>query len=250
MDLAAVARFGILLVRPGAMMLAAPGLSGQALPPAARISLTVLLAMALAPGVSIPAGPDAGVVVVVLREFAIGLALGLTARALVAGAELAGHICSQQIGFSYAATIDPEGGVRNVALATLYGLLATFTWLAIDGHHLLLRALHASYVGLPIGAGTLDPSLVQAIRHVFALVFVTGMRLAAPVVAVILLVEVALGLITRTAPALNFYIIGYPLRLLIGLIIVAATITTVPRLTGSLAESVVQAALNMASAFR
>jgi len=250
MDFAAVARFGILLVRPGALMLAAPGLSGQALPSTARIGLTVLLAMALAPAVTIPAGPEVGVILVVLREIAIGLALGFAARALIAGAELAGHICSQQIGFSYAATIDPEGGVRNTALASLYGLLATFTWLAIDGHHLLLRALHASYLGLPIGSGALDASLLNAIRQVFALVFVTGMRLAAPVVAVILLVEVALGLISRTAPALNFYVIGYPTRLVIGLVVVAATIATVPRLTGSLAESVVEAAMAMAGAFR
>jgi flagellar biosynthesis protein FliR len=250
MDFAAVARFGILLVRPGALMVAAPGLSGLAVPILARIGLTVLLAMTLAPTVNIPAGPDVGIVIVVLREFAIGLALGLTARALVAGAEFAGHIVSQQVGFSYAATIDPDNGVRNATLASLYGLLATFTWLAIDGHHLLLRALHASYLGLPIGPGALDASLLEAIREVFALVFVTAARLAAPVVAVILLVEVALGLISRTAPALNFYIIGYPVRLVIGLAVVGATIATVPRLTGSLAESVVEAALTMAAAFR
>lgn len=250
MDFAALSRFGILLVRPGALMLAAPGLGGLSVPVLARIGLTVLLAVTLAPSVPMPAGPDAGIAVVVLREVAIGLALGLTARALVAGAELAGHLCSQQIGFSYAATVDPEAGVRNAALASLYGLLATFTWLAIDGHHLLLKALHASYAGLPIGTGALDASLLTSIREVFALVFVTGVRLAAPVVAVILLVEVALGLISRTAPALNFFIIGYPVRLVIGLAVVAATVATVPGVTRALAERVIEAALSMAAAFR
>ena len=250
MDFAAVARFGILLVRPGALILAAPGLGGLAVPVLARIGLTVLLALALAPAVHIPAGPDAGVLIVVLREAAIGLALGLTARALIAGAELAGHICSQQIGFSYAATIDPEGGVRNAVLASLYGLLATFTWLAIDGHHLLLKALHASYTGLPIGAGGVDASLLTSVREVFGLVFVTGARLAAPVVAVIMLVEVALGLISRTAPALNFFVIGYPVRLVIGLAVVAMTLAAIPGVTRALAGRVVEAALALAGAFR
>ena len=237
MDFAPVARFGILLVRPGALLLTVPGFSGATIPAMARIGLTVLLAAALAPAVPLPQGPDAGVVLVL-------------ARALIAGAELAGHICSQQIGFSYGATIDPVGGTRNAALASLYGLLATFTWLAMDGHHLLFRALHASYTALPIGGGGIDASLVASVREVLALVFVTGVRLAAPVVAVILLVEVALGIISRSAPALNFFVIGYPVRLIVGLAVVAVTIGTVPGVTRALVERVVTAAAGMAAAFR
>jgi flagellar biosynthesis protein FliR len=249
-DFAPVARFGILLVRPGALLLVGPGLGGQHVPIQARIGLAALLAFALAPSVDIPPGPDAGVWVVVVRELAIGLALGLAARALIAGAELGGHICSQQIGFSYAATIDPDNGARNTALASLYGLLAIFTWLLIGGHHLLLRALHASYVRLPIGAGGLDGSLLASVREVLGVVFVTGLRLAAPVIAVLLLVEVALGLISRAAPALNFFVIGYPVRLAVGLMVVVLTIATVPGLTRSLAERVISSAMTMAGAFR
>ena len=79
--------------------------------------------------------------VVVAREAAIGLALGFALRALIAGAEFAGHLSGQQIGFSYGATIDPQSGVRNNMLATLYGMLATLGFLAINGHHAVLRAL-------------------------------------------------------------------------------------------------------------
>jgi flagellar biosynthetic protein FliR len=247
---ASLATFGILLVRPGGLLLLAPGLGGQSVPALVRVALTVLLALALAPGVTFPSGPGAGAAVVVAREFAIGLSIGMAARALIVGAELAGHICSQQIGFSYAATIDPEGGARNTVLASLYGLLAVFTWLLIDGHHLLLRALHASYTALPIGSGQIDGSVLDGVRQLLALVFVTGVRLAAPVVAVILLVEVALGLVSRTAPALNFFIIGFPVRLVVGLAVLALTIATVPALTRGLAERVVSAALEFAAAFR
>lgn len=250
MDFAPVARFGILLVRPGAMLLAAPALGGRTIPAMARIGLTVLLALVMAPTVRMPVGPDAGVGLVVVREFAIGLALGLAARAIVFGAELAGHIASQQVGFSYAATVDPERGARNTALASLYGLLATFTWLAIDGHHLVFRALHASYEGLPIGGGGVDASLLTSVRDVLGLVFVIGVRLAAPVVAVVLIVHVAIGLISRTAPALHFFVLGYPVQIMAGLAVVALTIGTVPGVTRALAERVVETALGMAAAFR
>ena len=227
MDFAPIARLGILLVRPGALMMMAPGFGGQQVPVPARIGLTVLLALALAPSVNLASGPDAGIVVTVFREAAIGLSLGLAARALIAGAELAGHLCSQQIGFSYAATINPEGGARNGMLASLYGLLAIFTWLGIGGHHLLLRALHASYEGLPIGSGNIDASLLTSVREILALVFTVGIRLAAPLVAVLLLVEIA-----------------------VGLIVLGATIGTVPGVTRTLTESVIQAAMTMAGAFR
>jgi flagellar biosynthetic protein FliR len=249
MEFAAVARFGILLVRPGALMMVGPGLGGQQVPPQVRVALTVLLGLVLAPSVTIPSGPAVGLVAVVIREVAIGLALGLAARAVIAGAELAGHICSQQIGFSYAATVDPEGGARNTALASLYGLLATFTWLAIGGHHLLIRALDASYTGLPIGGGGIDASILASVREVLAVVFVTGIRLAAPLVAVLMLVEVAVGLISRAAPALNFFVIGYPVRLVVGLFVVAIAIATLPGVVRSLTERVITMGLAMARAF-
>lgn len=249
MEFGAVARLGILLVRPGALMLVGPGLGGQQVPVPVRIALTVLLALVLAPSVTIPPGEGVGLLAVVLREIAIGLALGLSARAVIAGAEMAGHICSQQIGFSYAATIDPEGGARNTVLASLYGLLATYTWLMIGGHHMLVRALDASYGGLPIGGGGLDASLVASIRDVLAIVFVTGLRLAAPIIAVLLVLEVALGLISRAAPAFNFFVIGYPVRLIIGLIVVALTIANLPGVVRSLAERAITAGFGMARAF-
>src|SRR5919201_5279918 len=97
---------------------------------------------------------------VVAREAAIGLSLAIVLRALIAGAEFAGHLSGQQIGFNYGATIDPQSGVRNNMLATLYGSLATLGFLAINGHHMLLRAMAASYQGLPIGVGHIEGSIL------------------------------------------------------------------------------------------
>ncbi len=250
MDFAAIARFGLVLVRPGALLLMAPGFGGQSVPMLTRVALTALLAVSLAPVVAMPAGPDAGVALTIARESAIGLALGMTARALIAGAELAGHLCSQQIGLSYAATVNPDGGARNTMLATLYGMVAAVAWLGINGHHLLLRALASSYESLPIGGGSVDPSLVVAIQQILGVVFVTGIRLASPVIAVLLLVEIALGLISRAAPALHAFVFGTPVRLVVGLGVAALTLAAVPGLTRSLAERVITIGTALAAGFR
>jgi flagellar biosynthetic protein FliR len=251
MDLSVLERFAMLIVRPGMLVMLTPGLGGAQIPVQVKVGLTVLLGIGLLPSVDVPRGlGELGLSVVIAREVVIGLSLAFAVRALIAAAEFAGHLSGQQIGFSYGATIDPQSGVRNNMLATLYGLLATLGFLAIDGHHAVLRALAASYAGLPIGGGRVDASIVTSVRDILALVFVVGVRLAAPVIVVLLVVELAVGLISRASPALNFMVIGYPLRLMVGLVLLAALIPTVPAVTNSLLDSVLMTGAALARAFR
>jgi flagellar biosynthesis protein FliR len=250
-DLAVVERFALLVVRPGAVMMIAPGFAGTHIPAPVKVGLTALIALGLLPSVAVPrALPEMSLALVLAREVAIGLSLAFVLRALINGAELAGHLSGQQIGFNYGATVDPQSGVRNNMLATLYGSLATLGFLAINGHHALLRALAESYAGLPIGAGHLNASIVESVRAIFALVFIVGARLAAPIVVVLLVVELAVGLISRTSPALSFMVIGYPIRIIVGLTLLAALIGTVPAVTNSLLEAVLMTGANTARAFR
>src|SRR6266513_2930337 len=147
MDFSVVARFALLLVRPGMVISVAPGIGGAFIPARVRVGLTVLM------------------LVVIAREACIGLSLAFVMRLVIAGAEFAGHLAGYQMGFSYGATIDPQSGVRSTMLATLYGSLATLAFLAINGHHMLLRALTASYVGVPMGAGQIDASIVRMVSE-------------------------------------------------------------------------------------
>ena len=250
-DLAIIERFALLLVRPAMVVMIAPGIGGQHIPAPAKIGITIFIAIGLLPAVVLPRElPDLSLALVVAREVAIGLSLAFVLRALIVGAEFAGHLSGQQIGFSYGATIDPQSGVRNDMLSILYGLLATLGFLAIDGHHQLLRALAESYAGLPIGIGHLNASIVGAVRDIFALVFVLGLRLAAPIVVVLLIVELAVGLISRAAPSLSFMVIGYPIRIILGMMLLAALIGTVPAVTNSLLDAVLATGANTARAFR
>ena len=108
---------------------------------------------------------------------------------------------------------------------------------------------HAALRILPEHYPIVGENLLASIREVLGLVFVTGLRLAAPLIAVLLVVETALGLISRAAPALNFYVIGYPVRLVVGLLVIALTIATLPGVVRSLAERTITMGLAMARAF-
>ena len=251
MDLSVLERFGLLLVRPGMLVALVPAFGGTQIPTPVKVGLTVLIAVGLLPSVAVPRGlPVLTLSVIIAREAVIGMSIAFAVRALIAGAEFAGHLSGQQIGFSYGATIDPQSGVRNNMLATLYGALATLGFLAINGHHAVLRALAQSYGALPIGAGHLDASIVSSVRDILGLVFVVGVRLAAPVIVVLLILEVVIGLISRTSPALGFMVIGYPLRLMVGLALLAALVGTVPAVTNSLLDTVLMTGAGLARAFR
>jgi flagellar biosynthetic protein FliR len=250
-DLSVVIRLGLLLVRPGMLVLVAPPLGGTFAPTPVKVAITVLLAVVLAPTVAIPPlTSDVSLTLIIAREIVIGLSLGLAVRALISAAELGGHLGGYQIGFSYAATIDPVSGVRNSVITSLYGLLAMLAFFAVNGHHQILRAMAASYEGLPIGGGQMDASILTGVREILGLIFTVGVRLAAPLVLVLLLVELAVGLVSRSAPSLNFMVVGYPVRLVVGLLVLAATVGTVPQVIASLVEGTVDLGLSLAAAFR
>jgi flagellar biosynthetic protein FliR len=230
MDHEPVVRFALLLVRPGMVVMLAPGLGGRHIPALVKIGLTVLLALGLLPAVALPTAVDgAHLPIVVLHEVAVGLALAFTVQALIAGVEFAGHLSSSQIGFSYGATIDPASGVRSTVLVSLYGVLATVTFLGVNGHHAILRALAASYGSVPVAAGQVSLSLVEAVRDLLGMVFLVGFR---------------------AAPSLTFMVIGYPLRIVIGLFVVATLIYSVPAVTASMIERALVLGARTAGSFR
>lgn len=250
-DLSVVIRFGLLLVRPGMLVMVAPALGGSYAPMPVKVATTVLLALVLAPTVAVPqALSDVSLTLIIAREVVIGLSIAIAVRAIVAAAELGGHLGGYQIGFSYAATIDPASGVRNSVITSLYGLLALLAFFAVNGHHQVLRALAASYAGMPIGGGHVDASILTSVREILGLIFTVGVRLAAPLVLVLIIVELAVGLVSRSAPSLNFMVIGYPVRLIVGLMVLAAMVGTVPEVIATVVGRAIGMGLDLAAAFR
>jgi flagellar biosynthesis protein FliR len=250
-DFAPIAHVGLLLARPGMLIMTAPVFGGTYAPSQVRLALTVLLALMLSPFVPVPGvATTVGLGMVIVRELAIGFALALAIRALVAGAELGGQLSGSQLMLSYGSVIDPQGGVRNNLIGTLYSNLTVITFFAINGHHAFIRSLVTSYAALPIGPGHVDPSLARSVMQMLGVVFVLGLRLAAPLIVVMLVVELATGLVARTAPAINLMAIATPIRLAVGLIVVASLVPFLPAVIARFSTTVAELGLQAARAFR
>lgn len=251
MEYEPLAALGIMLARPAMLISTAPVFGGAFAPAQVRIGLTFLLALSMLPTTVMPAiGSSVVIVLIIAREMAIGLAIGLAIRAMVAGAEMAGHLTATQLGFTYGAVVDPQSGVRNNVLAVLYGNVALVTFFAIDGHHALIRAMATSYTRMPIGVGGVNESLVRSVMQMLGVIFVMGVRFAMPVIVVLLVVELAMGLISRSAPMLNLMTIAMPLRVIIGLIVMASIVSAAPGVVRRFSTVVLDIGVTMAGAFR
>lgn len=228
-EFSVMAQLGILLARPGALIAGAPAFGGVFAPAPVRLGLAVVVAILMTPAVpplAYQSMPGLGVVLV--REMAIGLLMALALRAVLAGAELGGHLTGSQLTLSYGSVVDPQGGVRNNLVASLYSNLALITFLGMNGHHMLLRTLATSYERLPIGIGGVAPSMGATVVQMLGVIFGLGVRLAAPIIVVMLLVEVGTALMARVAPTLNLMAVAPPVRLAVGLLAMAAMIPFVP----------------------
>ena len=248
MDVVPFLRLGLLMIRPSALVFVVPLFGARYAPTHVRVGLAVFLGIVLAPVVPLPA-TETSLLLTVARELAVGVALAMAVSVVVAAAELAGYLAGFQAGFSIAAAIDPQSGVRNNIVATLYGMLALFTFFLIDGHHMVLRALVESYTALPIGSGAVGSSLVGAVIAALGLVFRIGLQLAAPVIVALLVVELALGLIARSAPAMNLMVIGFPVRGVAGLAALAVAVGVIPSVVQSIVVPALRIGADLASGF-
>lgn len=250
-DLTPLLSIGVLLVRPGALVVSAPTFGGLYAPAQVKIGLTLVIALALLPTATVPqAGSALGLAAVLARETAIGLALAMAIRALVAAAELAGHLAGFQMGLAYSALVDPASGVRNNLLSSLYGSIAIIVLLLTNAHHAFLRALGASYQTLPVGFGHVGDTLPQAVVALLGLVFTFGVRLAAPFVVVLVIAEIAMAAIARSAPSLNLLAVGAPVRVIIGLVLLGLVAPAAVGVLADAAGGILQLGLRTADAFR
>lgn len=247
MDLSTLASLGLVLVRVGTLVMVAPVFGGTFAPAPIKIGLSLALTLVLLPLVPLPETLTvAGLLVVALREVLIGLAIGFGVRVIVNAAEMGGYLAGFQLGFAQAATIDPSTGVRNNTVALLYGNLALFVFFAVNGHHLVLRALQQSYGRLPVGVGQTDAGVTAAVTGMLGTVFLVGVQLAAPVVVVMLVLEIGLGLLGRAAAGIDLFALTPPVRLLVGLAALGTGIVAVPEVVNTLIRRALELAARLA----
>ncbi len=223
-----IERWLLMFFRVSSMMMVFPVYGFASVPMRIRVGLAFLIASLLFPvhiGVELELG--AGILYfigAVLKEVAIGLAIGLVAQFLFEGVRMTGHVIGRMIGFGIINAVDPNSGVSVPILSQIFYLFVMILFILMDGHHFLLLALDESFVRIPIGAGVFSSLAVEGFARMSADIFIIGVKFGAPVLITILVVEFALGIVARTVPQINVWLIGFPLKIGIGLITIALSL--------------------------
>lgn len=228
LDLFAPGTFGALLLcglRVGGLLMVAPVFSSRSVPVALRASLLFVLTLLMLP-LTMSAHPEVPgfTAAAVARELLIGFALGLGAAVFVGAAEVAGELLSVHIGLGGAAVLDPLTFESVPVLGPLAHLFAVVVLLSVNAHLVMLDALAGSLHALPLGAPVDVAGGLAAMVGIGSTLFVLGLRLAAPVVAVVLLANVALAVLNRAVPQLNALAVGFPLQIGVGLLALSASL--------------------------
>jgi len=231
-----VMSFVVVLFRVAGIMVFSPFYSSGAFPAQIKVILPLIVALTLAPMVppsQLPAEFGlAQVVTSALGEALIGMVLGLTASFVFGGLQLAGQILGFQLGFSIVNVIDPQSAVETSVISILYNFIGLALFLLLNGHHWFFLAVSESLSYLPVGGVHLRGPLVEEVLRLSARIFVSGLRIAGPVIAVTTIADVVLGMIGRAAPQINILIVGMPVKTLVGLASLSIALYFLPAFLG------------------
>ena len=220
----------LVTVRVAGMVAFAPVFGHSAVPVPVRVLVSVAMGLAVVSRLAGPvAVPDRALelIAAVGGEFLIGAAIGYAARMIFTGVELGAFHVSTQMGLSMADVIDPSRSDAPGATVGLYRMLAVVVFLAVGGHRALVGGLMGTFQSVPPLRLASVGGLLDMVVAMLAASFVLALKLAAPVLVAMLLATVALGLLHRTLPQLNLLSIGLPVRVLVGLVLVAASLAAV-----------------------
>jgi flagellar biosynthetic protein FliR len=218
------AAFALAMVRLLALFLVAPVFSHSVVPMRVRAALAFATTWATADlwsGAELPLLEVGPALAAVAHEALVGATLGFATGLVFSGIALLGEFASIQGGLGAATVLDPTSGASSVVLTSLTQVFAIVVFLALDGHHVVLHALLLSFEGLPLGGSgaTLDPEVFSAVASLGALIFEVAVRLAAPITAVMLLSNVAVGMLGRAIPQLNLMALQLPAHIGLTLLI-------------------------------
>ncbi|HON99414.1 MAG TPA: flagellar biosynthetic protein FliR [Syntrophales bacterium] len=234
-----VSAFILIFLRVTTILVMIPVFGDRAVPARVKGGLGILVTLILYPLIRIEV-PDLFtadlffLATAMSQEVLIGILIGFACRCLFMAIQAAGELTGLQIGLSMANIFDPLTSVQITIVSEFLYLMGALVFLMVDGHHIFLAALRDSYQYLPPFTLSLKGSLMTMLLRLTADVFRIALQLSAPVLAVAVLINVSLGVIARTVPQINVFIVGFPLQIAVGLIFLGLGIPLFVRLTGQL----------------
>ena len=214
------------LVRLLALIATAPIFGDQPTPVRVKIGLSVLLAILLGPTLSpmpsVPVGSAQGIFIII-QQIIIGSAMGFTVRLIFSAVELAGEFSGMIMGIGFASCYDPRTASNSAVISQWLGIIASLTFLTLNGHLMILALISDSFHTLPVGQ-MMPAQSFYTIAKWGANIFIYGLQISLPLLAALLITNMAMGILTRAAQQLNLFAIGFPITLTIGFLILSISL--------------------------
>jgi flagellar biosynthetic protein FliR len=223
-----VMTFVLVLARIVGLTILAPVFGSFIVPQRVRIALVVFLTVSMLPAIAaagqapIEFHSTTALVLALAAETSVGLMLGLIAQLVFGAVQMAGELAGMQMGLGLSSLIDPQNHDRVVVLAQWQGTLALLLFLTVDGHHVLIQAVAESFHHVPAGMARLSSAGLGMTVAFAAEIFVLALKLAAPVLILVLLTNATLGALGKLVPQLNVMVVGFPINVAAGFFILAA----------------------------
>jgi flagellar biosynthetic protein FliR len=242
-----IVAFLLATVRAAAWLTISPPFSSRAIPPRTKALLAAALALLVTPRLAAQApaleiGPLASSAV---QQVVLGVALGFLTQLVFAAVQAAGDLIDVFGGFSVAYAFDPLMQTGNSVFGKLYGMLATTLLFASGGHMMVMRGFMTTYDAVPLDQSLSMAGLDHFLTDGLTKMFLAALQIAGPLVAVLFLADVGLGLLTRVAPALNAFALGFPLKILLTLVLVGLAFPLLPGALNGLTEGAVSDVLKL-----
>jgi len=213
-------------VRIGAMLSIIPLYGLRSVPVRSKVILAVFLTIVIAPLIALPPPVDPFSwqgVLFILQQVLIGLAMGLAFLIVFQAFVVAGYLIAMGMGLAFASMVDPGSGVQAPVVAQYFTIVVSLLFLAMNGHLLVIQILADSFEYLPIGINFLNRDSLWLLVEFGSYMFSAGVLVALPAITALLLINVSFGVVTRAAPSLNIFAVGFPVTLLTGLVMLSLT---------------------------
>lgn len=223
--------FLLVMSRLGSMIAFAPLLGSGSVPPQVKLGLSFFLSIIMFPIVSRDFPPLPGELVMfwilMIREALVGIMIGVIGNLMFTAMQVSGRIFGIQVGFGIVNVVDPMSEQQVSILGQFEFIIAVLLFFTINGHHVLIRIIAESYLILPLGAFTITEPLGLEVTGWLQKMFIIAYKIGMPMIFTLLLVTVALGVLARTVPQMNVFIVGLPLKIFVGLFMMLVSLTYV-----------------------
>jgi flagellar biosynthetic protein FliR len=230
--------FLLVFARVAGLISVAPLLGNKTLPRQVKIGLCLVLALALTPLAAQQTGPLPDHLLLlaggVIKDAAFGMALGYLAKVLFSCVEMAGYFIDTQMGFGFINLVDPFSEQQESLMSLFHSQLAMTVYLLANGHLLLLGSIMQSFSVVPPGALVPHAGFFLSVLPMLQRMFILGIKMAMPAIGVLLIVDVAFGLVSRMAPQMNVFIVGTPAKIIMGMMTVILLLPVVALVVGQL----------------